>query len=95
MDYLLCYDIDTTTREGERRLRRVAKAGEAFGIRVQQSVFECVLSPSDRLRLLHELGTLIDPNTDRIALYPLYGDSRERVDRLGPAERDIRDPLIL
>ena len=95
MDYLLCYDVNTTTTEGERRLRRVATASEAFGIRVQKSVFECVLSPSDRLLLLDRLRTIIDPSEDRVALYPLAGDSRQRADRIGQRERDIRDPLVL
>ncbi|MGH8042248.1 MAG: CRISPR-associated endonuclease Cas2, partial [Rudaea sp.] len=38
---IVCYDVSTETREGRRRLRRVAKACESVGQRVQKSVFEC------------------------------------------------------
>ena len=40
---LVSYDVNTTTVEGRRRLRRIAKACEDWGIRVQNSVFECTL----------------------------------------------------
>ncbi len=35
------YDVSTETKEGRRRLRRVAKICESVGQRVQKSVFEC------------------------------------------------------
>ena len=38
---IVCYDVSTETQEGRRRLRRVAKACESIGQRVQKSVFEC------------------------------------------------------
>ena len=37
---IVCYDVNTETREGRRRLRRVAKLCEGIGQRVQKSVFE-------------------------------------------------------
>lgn len=41
MYILVTYDVDTTTKEGARRLRCVAKACMNYGQRVQNSVFEC------------------------------------------------------
>ena len=38
---IVCYDVNTETREGRRRLRRVARLCESVGQRVQKSVFEC------------------------------------------------------
>ena len=38
---LVCYDVNTETTAGRRRLRRVAKVCESTGQRVQKSVFEC------------------------------------------------------
>ena len=38
---IVCYDVNTETRAGRRRLRRVAKVCEGTGQRVQKSVFEC------------------------------------------------------
>ena len=40
---LVCYDVNTETSAGRRRLRRVAKVCESTGQRVQKSVFECQL----------------------------------------------------
>lgn len=41
MYILVTYDVDTTAKEGQKRLRRVAKACLDHGQRVQNSVFEC------------------------------------------------------
>ncbi len=44
MDLLVAYDISTEDLAGERRLQRVAKVCEQYGVRVQKSVFEARLS---------------------------------------------------
>ena len=94
-DYLVCYDIDTVSSGGERRLRQVAKTCEGFGVRVQQSVFECVLGEPDRLRLVARLRGIIDDTRDNVRIYPLVGDARLRVVSLGRTRHvDTRDPLI-
>ena len=41
---LITYDVDTTTKDGEKRLRKVAKECVNYGQRVQNSVFECLLT---------------------------------------------------
>jgi CRISPR-associated protein Cas2 len=41
------YDVSTETKEGRRRLRRVAQACKDYGQRVQKSLFECVLREGD------------------------------------------------
>ncbi|MFA7523794.1 MAG: CRISPR-associated endonuclease Cas2, partial [Acidithiobacillus sp.] len=38
---IVTYDVSTETAAGRKRLRRVAKACERVGQRVQKSVFEC------------------------------------------------------
>ena len=40
---LITYDINTETPAGQKRLRKVAKACQNYGQRVQNSVFECLL----------------------------------------------------
>lgn len=40
------YDVSTVDKAGRRRLQRVAKACLDFGQRVQNSVFECVVDPT-------------------------------------------------
>ena len=44
MMVLITYDVDTTSITGKRRLRKVAKECVNYGRRVQNSVFECLLT---------------------------------------------------
>jgi len=52
MDLILAYDVDTTSAEGQRRLRHIARLCEGHGIRVQKSVFEIVADEAGLLKLL-------------------------------------------
>lgn len=45
MMVLVSYDVSTIDARGRARLRKVAKACLDYGIRVQYSVFECVVNP--------------------------------------------------
>ena len=40
---VITYDVNTMTVAGEKRLRRVAKLCERYGVRVQNSVFEVLV----------------------------------------------------
>jgi CRISPR-associated protein Cas2 len=70
---LVCYDVNTETKEGRRRLRRVAKACESRGQRVQKSVFECQLETSQFEALERKLLSEIDPLQDCLRLYRIPG----------------------
>ena len=96
MEVLVSYDVNTETSEGERRLRRVAKLCEGYGHRVQKSVFECIVSPADYLRLVADLVSIIDPAIDSVLLYRLREPFNQYVRRLGrEAAFDPREPFIL
>ena len=66
---LVCYDVNTETKEGRRRLRRVAKACESSGQRVQKSVFECQVNVMQFETLQRRLLAEIDEKTDCLRLY--------------------------
>ena len=59
MKLLITYDVSTVDKAGEKRLRRVARACEDYGTRVQKSVFECTVGEKDwvllRARLMAEM----------------------------------------
>ena len=95
MEILVVYDIATHTDGGPRRLQRVANACQAYGQRVQQSVFECVISPRDLELLTARLRSEIDETTDTVRIYRLRDPLSEHLLTLGtrPAY-DQRDPLI-
>ncbi|RJQ46694.1 MAG: CRISPR-associated endonuclease Cas2, partial [Nitrospiraceae bacterium] len=59
MFVLISYDV-STEEGGQRRLRRVAKACQDYGQRVQYSVFECIVDPAQWTMLKDRLISEID-----------------------------------
>lgn len=68
---IVCYDVNTETAAGRRRLRRVAKVCEGIGQRVQKSVFECRIDLAAMEELERRLLRTIDLETDCLRLYRL------------------------
>ncbi|WP_243760985.1 CRISPR-associated endonuclease Cas2 [Streptomyces sp. YIM 98790] len=96
MDLLLTYDVDTTSPEGAKRLRRVAKLCEGYGLRVQKSVFEIVADDADLLRLLARIDSTIDTERDSIRIYRLPHNGLADVQTRGIARvQSHRDDLVL
>ncbi|MFT3974083.1 MAG: CRISPR-associated endonuclease Cas2 [Amaricoccus sp.] len=96
MMVLVTYDVNTTTPEGRRRLRRVARACQDFGQRVQFSVFEIEVDPAQWVALKARLEGVIDPSTDSLRYYHLGANWTRRVEHVGakPAA-DLGGPLIV
>ena len=68
---IVCYGVNTETREGRRRLRRVAKICEGVGQRVQKSVFECRVDRMQFEELERRLLSEINDKEDCLRLYRL------------------------
>lgn len=68
---IVCYDVNTESREGRRRLRRVAKVCEGIGQRVQKSVFECRVNRMQYEDLERRLLDEINDKEDNLRLYRL------------------------
>lgn len=66
---IVCYDVNTETREGRRRLRRVAKICESIGQRVQKSVFECQVDRAQFEMLERNLIAEIKAVEDNLRFY--------------------------
>lgn len=96
MMVLINYDVATADKEGRRRLRRVAKACQDFGQRVQYSLFECLVDPEQWARLRLRLLDEFDPDKDSLRFYFLGRNWRGRCEHHGtkPAV-DPEGPLIL
>lgn len=93
---LITYDVNTTTPDGKRRLRSVAKKCVAHGTRVQNSVFECVLDNSQYKLFKHELEQTIDTNHDSLRFYVLGNRYENKVTHIGAKETyKIEGELIL
>ena len=96
MDLLITYDVETATQAGRNRLRRVAKICEAYGHRVQKSVFEIVCRDADKPRLIAALASAIDHDHDSVRMYYLPPRALDDVEYLGtPRQIDPRGPLVI
>ena len=94
MMILLTYDIDITTRQGERRLRDISKACERYGERVQKSVYEMLIDPHQLDALKRTLLSLMDPKTDSIRLYRLGKNYQPKIEVLGETQPLPQDGLM-
>lgn len=91
---LIVYDVATGDAGGPRRLRRVARACADFGQRVQKSVFECRVGPSEWATLSGRLSEALDPARDSLRYYFL--DADVRVEHHGAKEPlDLDGPLVI
>ena len=70
---IVCYDVSTETSAGRRRLRRVAKACERMGQRVQKSVFECRLDLARFEELERRLLDEVNLDEDCLRFYRVSG----------------------
>lgn len=95
MMVLVTYDVNTETRAGQKRLRKVAKACQNYGQRVQNSVFECILDPARLKELQATLEALMNKEKDSIRYYYLGDEWRKRVEHIGAkASLDLEGTLI-
>ncbi len=93
---LVCYDVNTETKAGRRRLRRVAKACESVGQRVQKSVFECQVDVAQFEALERRLLQEIEPTLDCLRLYRMPETRGFEVREHGTFKAvDFDAPLVL
>ena len=90
--YLVAYDI-----ADPKRLRKVARTCEDFGLRRQFSVFFCRLTATDLVRLRSRLYDVIDLERDQVLFVPVCDRCASRIEALGrPIEaHDARDVVIV
>lgn len=96
MFVLVSYDVSTTSAEGRRRLRRVAKACLDFGQRVQNSVFECLVDPGQWAGLRNRLLNEFYAEEDSLRFYFLGANWHSRVEHHGTKKTlDLEGPLLV
>ena len=92
---IVTYDVSTETAAGRRRLRRVAKACEKMGQRVQKSVFECTVDEMQFEHLERTLLAEIDETQDNLRFYRITEPVHIRVKQHGSFRSlDFEGPLI-
>lgn len=96
MMVLVSYDVSTASANGEKRLRRLAKACRDYGQRVQYSVFEIEVDFAQWTFVKSNLCELIDPEHDSLRFYYLGRNWQTKVEHVGAKPvLDLNGPLIL
>ncbi len=94
---LITYDVNVTTSAGRKRLRHIAKTCLDYGLRVQNSVFECEVDPAQFAILKDRLLNIYNDELDSLRFYMLGKKGRSRVEHFGAKEvvDPLKDALIL
>ena len=93
---LVTYDVVTKTAAGQKRLRKVAKICENYGLRVQNSVFEYVVDATQFKQLQLALQDSIDEKEDSLRFYQLGNNYNSKVIHVGAKETfNVEDTIIL
>lgn len=96
MFVLITYDVNITSPHGAKRLRNVAKECQNYGKRVQNSVFECILTDAQLISLRNRLEGIIDSNQDSIRFYILGNNWKRKIETIGKDMGiDFTDELII
>ena len=96
MMIVLTYDVDFTKPNGAKRLRKVAKLCEQYGVRVQNSVFEIMMDSAQLAFFKSKLSEIIDQKTDSVRFYRLGNKWDNKTDILGLEKGFAQDqPIIL
>lgn len=96
MFIIVTYDVSTVEKAGQRRLRRVARACEDYGVRVQKSVFECQVGQKEWVVLQERLLREMKTDQDSLRFYFLDEKAAQRIEHHGVDKPiDLTEPLIL
>lgn len=93
---LITYDVNTSQSDGQKRLRHIAKICENHGQRVQYSVFECDVDPTQWTRMKELLLSEYDPEKDSLRFYYLGSNWEHRLEHHGAKKsyHPTKDTLI-
>lgn len=92
---LITYDVSTQDAQGSKRLRKVAKVCVNYGQRVQNSVFECLLSPAELCIVKNQLFNIMDSQKDSLRIYSLGKNYKTRIEHYGAKQTySPEEPMI-
>ena len=96
MMVIVSYDVSTKTASGVKRLRQISEVCVDYGLRVQNSVFECNVDPAQWESLKDRLLSIYNTKEDSLRFYFLGSNWKRRVEHHGKGQiHDIEDPLII
>lgn len=97
MKMLVAYDVSTIFKSGQQRLNKIAKLCEDYGLRVQNSVFECDVDPAQWEELKSRLLKTFESEKDSLRFYHLGSNWKGKVEHHGCKKvvDPVGDTLIL
>lgn len=96
MYVLVTYDVQTSDPQGAKRLRKVARICKNYGQRVQNSVFECLVTPAQMVSLEQELSSNIDHSSDSLRIYQLGSNYKRNIKIIGKETSfDLEGELLI
>ena len=88
------YDVSTEDMAGKKRLRHVAKLCMDYGVRVQNSVFECQADAAQWRVLKAKLIKEIDQSKDSLRFYYMNENQRAKAEHFGTKQTiAVDEPL--
>lgn len=95
MFILITYDVNTEGKAGRRRLQRIAKCCQNYGVRVQNSVFECQADAATWCVLKQKLLKEMDEKCDSLRFYYLGNNFKSKVEHFGAKPGiSVDEPLL-
>lgn len=96
MMVLVSYDVSTIDPDGRKRLRKVAKECLNYGVRVQKSVFECMVDPAQWEVFRSKLMRIYNSKQDSLRFYFLGSNWKRRIEHCGTnAPVEVDEPMII
>lgn len=96
MFVVITYDVNTQTKQGQRRLAKMARQCVNYGVRVQNSVFECIADFAKWREIKQKLIDIIDQSSDSLRFYYLGDNYKTKIEHIGNKEAvKMDEPLIL
>lgn len=95
MMVIVSYDVKTSDPDGAKRLRHVAKICQNYGVRVQNSVFECLVDTANLELLKEKLLDQIDETKDSLYFFNIGKKYHHKIEKFGSKDViDLDGPII-
>lgn len=95
MMVVVSYDVSTKTKSGRKRLKKVADTCLNFGVRAQNSVFECIIEPAHWESLKDQLLSIYNSEEDSLRFYYLGANWQRRLERYGHKKNMNIDEMLI
>lgn len=96
MNILVTYDIKTQDPNGANKLSKMGKILRDYGLRVQNSVWECELYPDEIEEMIRKIKDLLTDGDGNVRIYQLpKGWEKKTTQVIGQSPARVSDSLII